>query len=78
MKPRFPSVSLQPPTDFAPFYVVHLEDYLLADNPFLDPVFASPKNAHIGILRSHAATLFLRHSVSLRPKGATTTVQART
>jgi len=48
---------LQPPIDFAPFYVVYLDDYLSSDDPFLDPIFASPKNAGIPLLRAHAAPL---------------------
>jgi hypothetical protein len=48
---------LQPPIDFAPFYVVHLDEYLSADHPFLEPIFASPKNARIALLRPQAANL---------------------
>ena len=52
---------LQPPIDFAPFYVVHLDDYLSADQPFLEPIFASPKNRRVALLRSHAQTLSRQH-----------------
>jgi len=48
---------LQPPIEFAPFYVVDLDEYLSAADPFLEPIFASPKNARIALLRPHAANL---------------------
>jgi hypothetical protein len=45
---------LQPRTDFCPFYVVHLSEYIAADNPFLAPIFASARNNRVGLLRSEA------------------------
>lgn len=52
---------LQPPVKFAPFYVVLLDDYLSAENPFLNPIFASPRSARIALFRSHAEMLSKRH-----------------
>jgi hypothetical protein len=48
---------LQPSIDFAPFYVVHLDDYLSAVDPFLEPIFASPRNHSVALFRSHAQPL---------------------
>lgn len=48
------AIKLQPAMAFAPFYVVHLDDYLSAKNPFLNPIFASAKSARIGLFRSRA------------------------
>ncbi|MCA9099014.1 MAG: hypothetical protein KDA36_11530, partial [Planctomycetaceae bacterium] len=46
-----------PEKNFSPVYVVTLNDYLTTDNPFLDPICASPRNPRIGLIRSYAAPL---------------------
>jgi len=51
---------LRPQTDFAPFYVVYLDDYLSTTDSFLAPIFASPRNPRIPLLRAQVETL---HSV---------------
>jgi hypothetical protein len=43
--------------DFSPFYIVQLDQYLAADDPFLEPIFASPSNPHIALLRAQAEPL---------------------
>ncbi|MCA9078326.1 MAG: hypothetical protein KDA93_25080, partial [Planctomycetaceae bacterium] len=50
----------QPQVRFAPFYVVSLDEYLSAENPFLKPIFASANAKRIGLLRVEAASL-LQH-----------------
>jgi hypothetical protein len=46
-----------PATNYSPVYVVTLNDYLTTDNPFLDPICASPRNPRIGLIRSYAEPL---------------------
>jgi len=46
--------TLQPRVTFCPFYVVHLDEYLAAGSPFLDPIFASARDDRIALLRSKA------------------------
>jgi hypothetical protein len=44
---------------------VHLDEYLSADDPFLEPIFASPKNARIALLRPQVANLLKWHDPGL-------------
>lgn len=55
------AAKMQPPVQFAPFYVVLLAEYLDAENPFLDPIFTSSRSARIALLRSHAEMISKRH-----------------
>jgi hypothetical protein len=48
---------LRPPIDFSPFYIVLLNEYLAAADPLLEPLFTSPKNMRVGLLRSIAESL---------------------
>lgn len=48
---------LQPAIKYAPFYLVHLDDYLRAAQPFLAPIFVSSRSAQIGLFRSQTELL---------------------
>jgi len=56
-----------PEKNFSPVYVVTLNDYLTTDNPFLDPICASPRNPRIGLIRSYAAPLSRPIRVNSQP-----------
>lgn len=48
---------LQPPVRFEPFYVVHLAAFLAAADPFQEPIFSSPRNTRIPLLRANTAAI---------------------